>query len=83
MVLLFGQILQTQGTDLNTILQMVYSFAFIIYLFYAQKIQTLQMLRQIEVTLRKVKTVKEEARNQTIKTLVEIGKPTGDIAPTG
>ncbi len=39
------------------------------------------MLRQIEVTLRKVKTVKEEARNQTIKTIVEIGKPTGDIAP--
>ena len=38
------------------ILQTVYSFAFIIYLFYAQKIQTLQMLRQIEVTLRKVKT---------------------------
>jgi hypothetical protein len=81
MVFLFGQVLQAQETDLNVILQTLYSFAFIIYLFYAQKIQTLQMLRQIEVTLRKVKHLKEEARNQTLKTLVEIGKPTGDIAP--
>jgi hypothetical protein len=80
MVLLFGQVLQAQETDLNMILQTLYSFAFIIYLFYAQKIQTLQMLRQIEVTLRKVKTLKEEARNQTVKTLVEIGKPSGDIS---
>ena len=81
MVFLLEQVLQSQGTDLNAILQAVYSFAFIIYLIYAQRIQTLQMLRQIEVTLRKVKHLKEEARNQTIKTLVEIGKPIGDIAP--
>ena len=81
MILIFGQVLPTQQTDLNVILQTIYSFAFIIYLFYAQKIQTLQMLRQIEVTLRKVKNVKEEARNQTVKTFVEIGKPSGDIAP--
>src|SRR5512135_1504093 len=81
MVFLFEQVLTSQGTDLNAILQAVYSFAFIIYLIYAQRIQTLQMLRQIEVTLRKVKHLKDEARNQTIKTLIEIGKPTGDIAP--
>jgi hypothetical protein len=72
--------LAAQETDLNVILQMLYSLAFIVYLFYAQKIQTLQMLRQIEVTLRKVKHVKDEARNQTIKTITEIGKPTGDIS---
>ncbi len=81
MVLILGLVLQAQQTDMNVILQTIYSFAFIIYLFYAQKIQTLQMLRQIEVMLRKVKNVKEEARNQTVKTLVEIGKPSGDIAP--
>jgi hypothetical protein len=81
MVLILGLVLQAQQTDMNVILQTIYSFAFIIYLFYAQKIQTLQMLRQIEITLRKVKNVKEEARNQTVKTLVEIGRPSGDIAP--
>ncbi len=81
MVLLLTQVLAAQETDLNVILQMLYSLAFIVYLFYAQKIQTLQMLRQIEVTLRKVKHVKDEARNQTIKTITEIGKPTGDISP--
>ncbi|MDP2901398.1 MAG: DUF1512 family protein, partial [Candidatus Bathyarchaeota archaeon] len=83
MVLLLAQVLQSQGqgTDVNVILQTLYSFAFIIYLFYAQRIQTLQMLRQIEMTLRKVKIVKDDARNAAIKTISEIGKPTGDIAP--
>ncbi len=83
MVLLFAQVLQSQGqgTDVNVILQTLYSFAFIIYLFYAQRIQTLQMLRQIEMTLRKVKIVKDDARNAAIKTITEIGKPTVDIAP--
>ncbi len=81
MVLIFGQVLQAQESDLSMIFQTLYSFAFIAYLFYAQKIQTLQMLRQIEVTLRKVKTLKEEARERTVKTLIEIGKPTGDIGP--
>lgn len=80
MSLLFGLVLQTQ-TDWNTIIQALYSFVFIIYLFYAQRIQTMQMLRQIEVTLRKVKNVKDEARNVAIKSINEVGKPTGDISP--
>ena len=71
---------QQNPTDLNTILQTLFSFAFIVYLFYAQKIQALQMLRQVEVTVRKVKVIKDEAKNETIKTINEIGKPSTDIA---
>ncbi len=77
---LVGQLL-AQGSDINTIIQTLFSFAFIIYLFYAQKIQSLQMLSQIEGTLRKVKVIKDEARGAVIKTIIEIGKPQGDISP--
>jgi len=79
MTFLIGQVLQ-QETDLNMILQTLFSFAFIVYLFYAQRIQSLQMLRQIEVTLRKIKVVKDEARNTAVKTITEIGKPNVDIS---
>jgi hypothetical protein len=80
MTLLIGQILGQEG-DISMIIQTLFSFAFIIYLFYAQRIQSLQMLRQVEVTLRKVKDIKEEARNTAIKTIKDIGKPEGEISP--
>ena len=66
------------NSDIGMIIQTLFSFAFIIYLFYAQRIQATQMLRQIEVTLRKVKNIKDEGRKTAIDTVNRIGKPADD-----
>lgn len=70
-----------QENLLGTILQTLFSLAFIVYLFYAQKIQALTMLRQIETTMRKVKTVSVISRNTTIEAIKEIGRPERDPTP--
>ena len=72
-----AQLLQ-DNSDIGMVIQTLFSLAFIIYLFYAQKFQASQMLRQIEVTLRKVKNIKDEGRKITIETVKKIGKPTED-----
>jgi hypothetical protein len=63
------------------ILQTLFSLSFIIYLFYAQRIQAMTMLRQVEVTLRKVKTIKDEGRRVAIEMVKEVGKPERDPTP--
>jgi hypothetical protein len=73
---LFGQ-----NSDVGVIIQSLFSLVFIIYLFYAQRLQAMTMLRQIEVTLRKVKSVRDEARSTSIKTIRELGKPERDPTP--
>ena len=72
-----GQLLQNQS-DLGMILQTLFSLSFIIYLFYAQRIQAMSMLRQVEGTLRKVKEIRDEGRRVSIETVKELGKPEGD-----
>jgi hypothetical protein len=72
-----GQLLQNQS-DLGMILQTLFSLSFIIYLFYAQRIQAMTMLRQVEGTLRKVKEIRDEGRRVSIETVKELGKPEGD-----
>jgi len=72
-----GQLLQNQN-DLGMILQTLFSLSFIIYLFYAQRIQAMTMLRQVEGTLRKVKDIRDEGRRVSIETVKELGKPEGD-----
>ncbi|MBM3291932.1 DUF1512 domain-containing protein [Candidatus Bathyarchaeota archaeon] len=79
MTVLFAQILQ-QETDLNMIIQTLFSFAFIVYLFYAQRLQSLQMLNQIEATLRRLKKIRDEARGISINAINEVGKPGVDIS---
>jgi len=71
---LFGQ----DNTDIGMILQTLFSLSFVIYLFYAQRIQAMTMLRQIEGTLMKVKRIKDEGRRISIETVKEIGKPEAD-----
>jgi hypothetical protein len=73
---LFGQ-----NSDVGVIIQSLFSLVFIIYLFYAQRLQAMTMLRQIEVTLRKVKSVRDDARSTSIKTIRELGKPERDPTP--
>ena len=69
------------GNDLSMILQMIFSISFIFYLFYAQRIQGMTMLRQVEGTLRRVKAIRDEGRRISIETVREVGKPEGDPTP--
>ena len=77
---LLGQLGQPEN-EIQVILQTLFSFAFIIYLFYAQRIQAMTMLRQIEVTLRKIKGLRDDGKEASIKTIKEIGKPEKDPTP--
>ena len=77
MFLQVGQLLQNQN-DLGMILQTLFSLSFIIYLFYAQRIQAMTMLRQVEGTLRKVKEIRDEGRRISIETVKEFGKSEND-----
>jgi len=63
------------------ILQTLFSFAFIIYLFYAQRIQAMTMLRQIETSLRKIKSYRDKSRETAIEAIKEYGKPEKDPTP--
>jgi len=67
--------------DLGAIFQFIFSLAFLVYLFYAQRIQTLTMLKQVEGTLTKLMVIKDEGRRIAIKTVKEVGKPKDDPAP--
>ncbi len=70
-----------QQNTLGTILQTLYSLVFIIYLFYAQRIQTMIMLRQVETTMKKVKAISMKSRATAIEAIKEIGKPERDPTP--
>lgn len=77
---LFEQLLQ-QDNGIGMILQTLFSFAFIIYLFYAQRIQAMTMLRQIESTLRKIKGLRDKGKNTSIETIKELGGQERDPTP--
>jgi hypothetical protein len=79
MFLQIEQLFQNQS-DIGMILQTLFSLSFIIYLFYAQRIQAMSMLRQVEGTLRKVKSLRDEGRSVSIKAVKEVGKQDLDPA---
>ena len=81
MILQVAQVLGGDNSEIGMILQTLFSLSFIIYLFYAQRIQAMTMLRQVEVTLRKVKTIKDEGRRVAIEMVKEVGKPERDPTP--
>jgi hypothetical protein len=80
-ILQVAQVLGGDNSEIGMILQTLFSLSFIIYLFYAQRIQAMTMLRQVEVTLRKVKTIKDEGRRVAIEMVKEVGKPERDPTP--
>jgi hypothetical protein len=77
---LLGQILP-QDSEIGVILQTLFSFAFIIYLFYAQRIQAMTMLRQIETSLRKIKSYRDNGKETAIDAIKHYGKPAKDPTP--
>lgn len=68
-------------SDIGVIVQIIFSAAFLLYLLYAQRIQSLTMLRQVEGTLRRVKAIRDEGRRASIEAIKEIGKPERDPTP--
>lgn len=68
-------------SDLGSIMQIVFSLVFFVYIFYAQRIQTMMMLKQVEGALIKLKAIKDEGRTVAIKAVKEVGKPKEDPTP--
>jgi len=69
------------SNDIGSIFQFIFSLAFLVYLFYAQRIQTMMMLKQVEGALTKLKVIRDEGRNVAIKTVKEVGKLKDDPTP--
>jgi hypothetical protein len=67
-----------QDSVVGWILQIVFYAFFVVFLFYGQRIQMYIMIREVEGSLLKLKTMKEEARKMAIAAINEIGKPQTD-----
>ena len=69
---------QFGSTDLTWVLNILFYVVFIVFIFYGQRIQMYVMLREVEVSLYKLKFIKEEGRKIAVETIKEIGKPQSD-----
>jgi hypothetical protein len=71
-----GQLIGT--SDWTVVLNVLFYVIFIVFIFYGQRIQMYVMLREVEVSLYKLKFIKEEGRKVAVETIKEIGKPQAD-----
>jgi hypothetical protein len=71
----------TGDSLIGQILSIVYIIFFIVFLFYGQKIQMYNMIREVEGHLHKLKYMRDEGRKAAIEAIKEIGKPTTDPTP--
>ena len=69
---------QFGDTSVTWILNILFYVIFVVFIFYGQRIQMYVMLREVEVSLYKLKFIKEEGRKTAIETVKEIGKPQTD-----
>lgn len=69
---------QFGNTDFSWILNILFYAVFVVFIFYGQRIQMYVMLREVEVSLYKLKYIKEEGRKTAVETIKEIGKPPAD-----
>lgn len=70
-----------QDNILGWLLQIVWILFMVVFMFYGQRIQAWNMLRQVQGSLIRLKFMRDEGRRIAILTLKEIGKPNED--PTG
>lgn len=68
------------GDTLGSILQIVYLFSFLIFMFYGQKFQTWMMIREVEGAVIRLRTLRDDAKKLTIATIQEFGNK--DTNPT-
>jgi hypothetical protein len=69
---------QFGDTSVTWILNILFYVIFVVFIFYGQRIQMYVMLREVEVSLYKLKFIKEEGRKTAVETIKEIGKPQTD-----
>jgi hypothetical protein len=69
---------QFGDTSVTWILNILFYVIFVVFIFYGQRIQMYVMLREVEVSLYKLKFIKEEGRKTAVETVKEIGKPQTD-----
>jgi hypothetical protein len=69
---------QFGNSDWSWVLNILFYVIFIVFIFYGQRIQMYVMLREVEVSLYKLKFIKEEGRKIAVETIKEIGKPPTD-----
>jgi hypothetical protein len=69
---------QFGNTDFSWVLNILFYAIFVVFIFYGQRIQMYVMLREVEVSLYKLKYIKEEGRKTAVETIKEIGKPQSD-----
>lgn len=63
------------------VLQIAFMFIILLYFFYGQKIQMLMWNRDIERQLRKLRFLRDRAREISLNTVQELGKPSEDPTP--
>jgi hypothetical protein len=76
--ILIGAQVKLAQLDLTWIFNILFYVIFIVFIFYGQRIQMYVMLREVEVSLYKLKFIKEEGRKIAVETIKEIGKPQAD-----
>ncbi|MCD6529404.1 DUF1512 domain-containing protein [Candidatus Bathyarchaeota archaeon] len=67
------------NNTLNMLLQVAFYLFFIVFLFYGQKIQLYISIRDVEKSLRKLRYMRDRAREIAIQAIKEIGKPKEDV----
>lgn len=71
-----------EGNNISNLLTMIFYLSFILFIFFGQKIQVRMMLWEIGSALKKLEFMKNEAKELSIKTIKEIGKPKEDPTPS-
>jgi len=76
-----SQLGSAQGDIWGWIFQLAWLLLFVFFMFYGNKIQVWNMLREVEGSLYRLRLMKDEARKIAISTLKEIGKSKEEITP--
>jgi len=77
---MFPMVSQPLGQDniFGWILQLSWLLLFVFFMFYGQRIQVWNMLREVEGSLIRLKLMRDEGRRVAISTIKEVGKPQTD-----
>jgi hypothetical protein len=77
--LLFGE--SDTGDPFGLLLNFVWLASFVLFMFYGNKIQTWNMLREVGGAVNRLKVLKDEARKTTIETIKSSGSGSTDPTP--
>jgi hypothetical protein len=68
--------------NLNSVSQLIFTLVFFVFIFgFGQKLQMRQYMWEIDRGLKRLDFIRGQAKELTLKTIKEIGKPTADPAP--